>query len=30
MTPVEALERVRREVLPVFPIGEFRVVKGVE
>jgi 2-oxoglutarate ferredoxin oxidoreductase subunit beta len=30
MTPVEAMERVRREVLPVYPIGEFRVVKGVE
>ncbi len=30
MTPVESLERIRKEVLPVFPIGEFRVVKGVE
>ncbi len=30
MSPVEAMERVRREVLPVYPIGEFRVVKGVE
>lgn len=30
MTPVEAIERVKREVLPVFPIGEFRVIKGVE
>ncbi|MGB9694729.1 MAG: thiamine pyrophosphate-dependent enzyme [Caldisericaceae bacterium] len=30
MTPVEAMERVRREVLPVFPIGEFKVAKGVE
>jgi len=30
MTPVEAMERVRREVLPVYPIGEFKVIKGVE
>ncbi len=30
MTPVEAMERIRKEVLPVFPIGEFKVVKGVE
>ena len=30
MTPVEAMERIKKEVLPVFPIGEFKVVKGVE
>ncbi len=30
MTPVEAMERIRKEVLPVFPIGEFKVAKGVE
>ncbi len=30
MTPVESMERARKEVLPVFPIGEFRVIKGVE
>ncbi len=30
MTPVEAMERIRKQVLPVFPIGEFKVAKGVE
>jgi 2-oxoglutarate ferredoxin oxidoreductase subunit beta len=30
MTPVEAMERIKKEVLPVFPIGEFKVAKGVE
>jgi len=30
MTPEESLERIRKEVLPVYPIGEFRVLKGVE
>ena len=30
MTPVEAIERVKKEVLPVFPLGELRIVKGVE
>jgi len=30
MTPVESIERVKREVLPIFPLGEFRAVKGVE
>jgi len=30
MTPVESMERIGKEVLPVFPIGEFKVVKGVE
>jgi len=30
MTPVEAMERIRKEVLPVFPIGEFKVAEGVE
>lgn len=30
LTPVEAMERIRKEVLPVFPIGEFKVAKGVE
>lgn len=30
MTPVAAMERIRNEVLPVFPIGEFKVAEGVE
>ena len=30
LSPVEAMERIRKEVLPVFPVGEFKVAKGVE
>ncbi len=29
MTPVEALERIKNEVLPIFPIGEMKVNEGV-
>ena len=30
MTPEESLERIRKQVLPVFPIGELKVGEGVE
>jgi 2-oxoglutarate ferredoxin oxidoreductase subunit beta len=29
LTPVESMERVRKEVMPYFPLGEFKVVEGV-
>lgn len=30
MTPIESLQRVKNEVLSIFPIGELRITKGVE